>query len=99
LVYGTIRNYLGDDNMTVIQKKKPVEFRIVDDEELPPIVVTMNENDEPKVIINTYHRIWISLNRKLIAGIFDALPEKVDYILDGYLREQRQYEKMDKEMI
>jgi hypothetical protein len=51
------------------------------------------------VIINTYHRIWISLNRKLIAGIFDALPEKVDYILDGYLREQRQYEKMDKEMI
>ena len=29
--------------MTVIQQKKPVEFRIVDDEELPPIVVTMNE--------------------------------------------------------
>jgi len=84
--------------MNVIEKAKPVEFRVVDDEELPPIVITMNEKDEPKVIINTYHKIWISLNRKLICGIIDALPEKLDMILSSYLTEQRQYEIMDKDM-
>mgnify|MGYP003108875622 FL=1 len=84
--------------MNVIEKAKPVEFRVVDDEELPPIVITMNEKDEPKVIINTYHKIWISLNRKLICGIIDALPEKLDMILNSYLTEQRQYEIMDKDM-
>jgi len=84
--------------MTVIQQKKPVEFKVVDDEQLPPIVITMNKDDEPKVIINTYHRIWISLNRKLIGGIIDVMPEKMDMILSSYLQEQRQYEIMDKEM-
>jgi len=84
--------------MNIIEKAKPVEFRVVDDEELPPIVITMNEKDEPKVIINTYHKIWISLNRKLICGIIDALPEKLDMILSSYLTEQRQYEIMDKDM-
>tara|TARA_R110001583_G_scaffold30210_6_gene104640 strand:+ start:6364 stop:6621 length:258 start_codon:yes stop_codon:yes gene_type:complete len=84
--------------MNIIEKAKPVEFRVVDDEELPPIVITMNEKDEPKVIINTYHKIWISLNRKLICGIIDALPEKLDMILSSYLTEQRHYEIMDKDM-
>ena len=84
--------------MNIIEKAKPVEFRVVDDEELPPIVITMNEKDEPKVIINTYHKIWISLNRKLICGIIDALPEKLDMILSSYLTEQRHYEIMDKGM-
>jgi len=91
-------NSKGEIEMNVIEKAKPVEFRVVDDEELPPIVITMNEKDEPKVIINTYHKIWISLNRKLICGIIDALPEKLDMILSSYLTEQRQYEIMDKDM-
>jgi hypothetical protein len=91
-------NSKGEIEMNVIEKAKPVEFRVVDDEELPPIVITMNEKDEPKVIINTYHKIWISLNRKLICGIIDALPEKLDMILNSYLTEQRQYEIMDKDM-
>ena len=42
--------------MNVIEKAKPVEFRVVDDEELPPIVITMNEKDEPKVIINMHYQ-------------------------------------------
>jgi len=91
-------NSKGEIEMNIIEKAKPVEFRVVDDEELPPIVITMNEKDEPKVIINTYHKIWISLNRKLICGIIDALPEKLDMILSSYLTEQRQYEIMDKDM-
>ena len=76
-----------------------VEFRVVNTDELPPIVISQNENDEPKVVLNTHHRIWLSLNRKLIAGIIDNLPEKMDMILTGYLQEQRQFEKEDLEMM
>ena len=79
--------------------KTNVEFIIVNTIELPPIVISQNENDEPKVVLNTYHRIWISLNRKIIAGIIDNLPEKIDMILTGYLQEQRQFEKDDLEMM
>ena len=50
--------------------KKQVEFNVVRDLELPPMVISMNENDEPKVMLNTQHKIWLSLNRRLILGIF-----------------------------
>jgi hypothetical protein len=82
--------------MTTVMEKRKVEFRLVEDEQLPPIVITMNDNDEPKVIINTYHRIWISLNRKIIAGIIENLQEKMDMLLTGYLSEQRSFEKEDR---
>tara|TARA_R100001015_G_C4632922_1_gene197156 strand:- start:1800 stop:2048 length:249 start_codon:yes stop_codon:yes gene_type:complete len=81
----------------MIPKTPNVEFRIIDAEDMPPMVISQNENDEPKVVINTYHRLWLSLNRRLIAGIIDALPEKLDMILSSYLREQRNFEKMDRE--
>ena len=29
-----------------------VEFRLVNDPEMPPIVITMNEDDKPKVVLN-----------------------------------------------
>jgi hypothetical protein len=74
-----------------------VEFRLIDEEELPPLVISMNENDEPKVVINTHHRIWISLHRRTIAGVIEALQGKMDEILDGFLREQRANENMDLE--
>jgi outer membrane PBP1 activator LpoA protein len=66
---------------------------------MPPIVISQNENDEPKVVVNTYHRIWISLNRQLIAGILENMQEKMDMILTGYLKEQREFEKEDLEMM
>lgn len=78
--------------------KTNVEFKIVQDVELPPLVISMNENDMPKVVLNTQHKIWLSLNRRLILGIFEALPEKLDMILDGYLREQRIFEIDDNNM-
>ena len=74
-----------------------VEFRIIDAEDMPPLVISQNENDEPKVVINTYHRLWLSLNRRLLAGIIDALPEKLDMILTAYLEQQRAFERMDRE--
>ena len=73
-----------------------VEFRIIDSEDMPPLVLSQNEKDEPKVVINTYHRLWLSLNRRLIAGIIDALPEKLDMILTAYLEQQRAFEKIDR---
>ena len=71
-----------------------IEFRLVDDKELPPLVISMDDEDKPKVVINTYYRIWISLHRKTIAGITAALQEKMDEILVGFLKEQRANEKM-----
>ena len=78
--------------------KKNVEFSIVQDVELPPLVISMNEYDLPRVMLNTKPKIWLSLNRRLILGIFEALPEKLDMILDGYLREQRIFEIDDNNM-
>jgi len=73
-----------------------VEFRIINTAELPPLVISQNENDAPKVVINTYHKLWISLNRRTIAGIIEALQEKMDMILTSYLEEQYQFEKEDR---
>ena len=80
-------------------EKQQVEFRIINTDEMPPIVISQNENDEPKVVINTYHKIWISLNRQVIAGILVEMQEKMDMILTAYLKEQREFEKEDLEMM
>jgi len=75
--------------------KMEIEFNLIDEKELPPMVIAMDENDNPKVVINAYHRIWIGLNRKVIAGVVVSLQEKMDEMLDGFLREQRANEKLD----
>tara|TARA_R110002049_G_scaffold247132_4_gene421300 strand:+ start:433 stop:684 length:252 start_codon:yes stop_codon:yes gene_type:complete len=80
-------------------KKQNVEFRIINTPQLPPIVISQNEEDQPKVVVNTYHKIWISLNRKVIAGILENMQEKMDDILTAYLLEQRTFEKEDLEMM
>ena len=72
-----------------------VEFRLVNDEEMPPIVITMNENDSPKVVLNADHKIWLALHRKTIGGCAEALYEKIDELLTAHLQEQRAYERMD----
>ena len=58
-------------------------------------VIINEENDEVICVLNTYHRIWLSINRKVIAGTAESLFEKIDMVLTGYLEEQREYEKMD----
>jgi hypothetical protein len=80
-------------------EKQTVEFRLIESEEMPPIVISYNDNNEPKVVINTYHRLWISLNRRTIAGIIDALQEKMDTILTSYLQEQFDFEREDREFL
>tara|TARA_Y100000766_G_C18871979_1_gene588786 strand:- start:503 stop:748 length:246 start_codon:yes stop_codon:yes gene_type:complete len=79
----------------MIKQESNVEFRMVTDEEMPPMVITMNENDEVKVILNTRFLIWLSLNRKTIGGLPEALYGKIDHLLDGFLKEQRNNERLD----
>ena len=78
-----------------MKKEINVEFRLVNDEEMPPIVITMNNRDEPKVVLNSEHKIWLSLYRKTIGGCAEALYEKIDELLTAHLQEQRAYERMD----
>ena len=74
-----------------------IEFRVIEDDTLPPIMITMDSvTERPRVLLNQYHRIWVSLNRGIIGGICEALPEKINDMLNGYLKEQRAYEKMDR---
>ena len=72
-----------------------VEFRLVNDEEMPPIVITMNDDDNPKVVLNADHKIWLALHRKTIGGCAEALFDKIDELLTAHLQEQRAYERMD----
>lgn len=82
---------------TLGRREETVEFRIINSPDMPPLVISQNENDEPKVVLNTHHRIWISLNRRIIAGIIESLQEKMDTILTSFLQEQRAFEKEDYE--
>ena len=66
-----------------------IEFRLVDDVELPPIMITMNDDDRPKVVLNAQHKIWLALHRKTIGGCAEALFGKIDELLTGHLKEQR----------
>jgi len=66
---------------------------------LPPLVLTKGDNDELKIVINSHDRIWLSLNRRLIAGTVEALQEKLDEMLNGYLEEQYTFEKADREFM
>ena len=82
-----------------MNEKQNVEYRVINTAEMPPIVISQNENGEPKVVNNTYHRLWISLNRRIIAGIIESLQEKMDVILTSYLEEQYLFEQEDLEMM
>ena len=77
------------------KEEKSVEFRLVNDADKPPVVITMNENDDVKVVLNAEHRIWLSLNRKTIGGSAEALFEKIDSLLTAFLSECRSEELYD----
>tara|TARA_R110002020_G_scaffold53057_3_gene148740 strand:- start:8950 stop:9198 length:249 start_codon:yes stop_codon:yes gene_type:complete len=80
-----------------MKEKSKVEFRIIDAHDMPPLVISQNEREEPKVVINTYHKLWISLHRQTIAGIIEALQDKMDMILTSYLEEQYAFVMEDRE--
>ena len=75
--------------------KEQVEFRLVDDGQLPPIMKTMNDDDGVKVVMNNQHKIWMSLHRKTIGGCAEALFEKINELLYSHLVEVRRDELFD----
>tara|TARA_R100001530_G_scaffold54240_1_gene40032 strand:- start:249 stop:494 length:246 start_codon:yes stop_codon:yes gene_type:complete len=75
--------------------KREIEFRLVDDEDMPPIVITIGENDLPKVVINRHYTIWLTLYRKCIGGCAESMFEKIDELLTAHLSEQRIFERME----
>jgi len=69
--------------------RKMVEFRMVNDEELPPIIIKHDEDELlPVVVLNVHHKIWLGLQRKTIPGICESLAEKLNDLCDGVLMEQ-----------
>ena len=50
-----------------MKRKKTVEFRLIDSEDMPPVVIKKNEIDNGCVIVlNQAHTIWLGLNRSTI---------------------------------
>tara|TARA_R110000824_G_scaffold13260_1_gene57744 strand:+ start:2167 stop:2406 length:240 start_codon:yes stop_codon:yes gene_type:complete len=72
-----------------------IEFRLIESEDMPPIVIAIDDNNEPKVVINTHHKIWLGWKRKVIGGVAKSLYDKIDALLDGYLEEQYTLEGLD----
>ncbi len=74
--------------------RKTVEFRLVEDEELPPVIIKHDEDDlTPIVILNVYHKVWLGLQRKTIPGICESLADKLNELCDGVLIEQLNMEE------
>ena len=72
-----------------------IEFRIVNDEEVPPLVITMDENDTPKVVINQHHAIWLMVNRNVIPSCAAEIAEEIYKLLAAHLAEMSANELME----
>ena len=72
-----------------------IQFSLIEDIEMPPIVITMDDDDQPKVVINRDYAIWLSLHRKVIGGCAEELFGKIDELLTSHLRDQRHFQKME----
>ena len=77
--------------------EKQIEFRLIEEEDMPPIVITIGENLEPKVVLNAHHRIWMGWKRKMIGGVAKSLYDKIDELLDAYLADQHAFKTLDSE--
>ena len=76
--------------------KKEVEFRLIEDDEMPPIIIKQSEEGTaPVIIINQSHTIWLSLQRSTIPGIAQSLADKLNQMCDGYLQQQLAYEELE----
>ena len=76
-------------------RKIEIEYTLIDDAELPPIMITIGEQDFPKVVINRNYTIWLGLHRKLIGGCAESVFDKINELLTAYLAEQRMFEQME----
>ena len=73
-----------------MKQKKEIEFRLIENEEMPALIFKSNENDVTScvIVINTYHTVWLGLQRNTIPGICNSLAEKLNMLCDGYLEQE-----------
>ena len=75
-----------------------VEFRLIEDADMPPVIIKQHEHEMTVVImINLHHKIWLSLKRKSIAGANKQLFSQIDSILNMYLEEQLRMKEFDEQ--
>lgn len=77
------------------ERRTEIEYSLIDDAEMPPIMITIGEEDLPKVVINRNYTIWLGLHRKIIGGCAESVFDKINELLTAYLSEQRMFEKME----
>ena len=82
-----------------MKPKKEIEFRLIEDNELPALIFKSNERDRAScvIVINQAHKIWLGLHRSTIPGICNSLAEKLNQLCDDYLEEQLMYAALDME--
>ena len=82
-----------------MKQKKEIEYRLIDDIEMPPLLFKSSEEDKTScvIVINQAHKIWLGLHRSTIPGITQSLAGKLNAICDSYLEEQMYYAEMDME--
>jgi len=74
------------------ENTKRIEYRIVNEDDLPPLVISPDGTTGIKVILNEAHTIWLSLHRNTIPAIAQQLQEKLTQFCDSYLTD-RLYER------
>ena len=74
---------------------KTIEYKIVRDDDMPPLVITKNGLTGISIIMNENEKIWLALHRNTIPAIAQQLQEKLTQICDGYLSEQLYYLEAD----
>ena len=78
------------------ERIKEVEFRLIDDDEMPPLIIkSTDDGTTPVIVINQAHNIWLSLQRYSIPGIAKSLAEKLNSICDAYLEQQLNYKGLE----
>ena len=82
-----------------MKKKKEIEFRLIEEQEMPALIFKSSEEDRTScvIVINTAHKIWLGLHRNTIPSICSSLAEKLNQLCDGYREEQMMYAQMDME--
>lgn len=81
-----------------MKKKKEVEYRLIDSEEMPPIVIKPHQDGESLVIVlNQYHQVWLSLHRNTIPGITESLHGKLNDLCDAHLTQQLAWLRVENE--
>ena len=78
-------------------KEKTIEYKIIRDDTMPPLVITQSGTTGITIVLNESERLWLALHRNTIPAIAQQLQEKLTSFCDGVLSEQLYYKKIGEE--